>query len=267
MEMKIFLNWSYPFEVLQERCRIIEDLLKYIRKGTVDQFDLAKSHDSWQQFEADVKSRMYEAHRPLMKRLSKPPKGHEGDTREILFWAFVEGMLNCSVDRLKAIPHFSSPELASAFGKKFNARMIPSYHVAESSVEGAYNQALDNFYQTEARLAAQNSLYFLLSRTEYENVPELLGFDAIRKTLWERRDSFLRQVATFGALLGGAKAAAAAQLLALELCHKEEGEFVQYSVVQFLMADGIFPSRWESEPVNKFREDIKRRFDALKEIE
>jgi hypothetical protein len=202
-----------------------------------------------------------------MKRMSKLPKGYEGDTNEILFWAFDEGMSNCGVDPLKAIPHFRDEGLTSAFGKKFYARVIPSYNEAEPSVDGAYNQALDNFHQTEGRLAAMHSLYFLLRTNTHGGIAHLLGFDEIRSTLFQRRDQFLRHVATFGAMLGGARAAAAAQLLALECCHKEDGENIQYSIVQFLQADGVVPGRWSSDADEKFRADIKRRFDALKEIE
>lgn len=264
---KLFLNWMYPFEVLQARCTIIEDLVRYIGKGVDDPYDPSKRHPQWRAFEADVRARLYETFRPLMKRQSKTPAGVEGDTREILFYAFDEGMANCSIDRLKAIPHFRDEGLISDFGKKFYARVIPSYHEADPSVDGAYNQSLDNFHQTEGRLAALHALYFLLRTNHHGNIAELLGFEEIRRTLFERRDQFMRYIAMFGGLLGGAKAAAAVQLLALESCHKEHSDYVQYSIIQFLQADGVVPGRWLGESDEKFRNDIKRRFDALKEIE
>jgi hypothetical protein len=264
-EFKAFLSWTYPIEVLRERCSIIEDIMRYALKGADCPYE-GKRHPKAFDLECNVKAAMYQSFQQLVKP-SRFTKGLEGDTNELLFAAFEEARWRAHVDSIRAIPHFRSPELTSAFGKKFFAKTISGGEEAHPSVEGALDLALNNFQQCESRLVSLYVLHDLTRLSEYGNQPELLGFDELRKAIWQRREKFLRDAATFGALLGGAKAAAVARLLALESCHKENAEGIQYALIHFLTPDGRVPGRWLSEPESKFKADIAARYNALKESE
>jgi len=263
---KLFLSWTYSFEVLQARCNIVEDVLRYALKGAENQYDAPYAHPKAALLKADVKARMYEVFRPLvMPKNGKAMVNPAGDTNELLFAAFEEARTYAMVDQIKAIPHFSSPELTSAFGKKFFARTISMGAEVHPSVEGAFDQARANFQQCESRLVALHSLYTLVSMNQYGNVPELMGFDEIRKTLWERRQKFLRDIAMFGGLLGGHRAKAVACMLARESCHKTDPADVQYSIIQFLTADGVVPGRWSADQDEAFRKDIALKYREIDE--
>ena len=265
-DKKLFLSWTYSFDVLQERCAIVEDVLRYALAGAMNQYNAPYAHPKAAELKADVKARMYEVFRPLvMPKNGKAMVNPAGNTNELLFAAFEDARTYAMVDQIKAIPHFSSDELTSAFGKKFFARTISMGAEAHPSVGGALDLARANFQQCESRLVALHSLYTLVSMNQYGNVPELMGFDEVRKTLWERRQKFLRDIAMFGGLLGGHYAKSVACMLARESCHKTDPSDVQYSIIQFLQPDGIIPSRWTSEQDAAFRADIASKYREIDE--
>ena len=266
-ESKLFLSWTYEDHVLQARCSLIEDLVRYVLIGAEHPYGGPRAHPEARVFEADVKSRLYEMFRPhATLKSGKRMTQDGGDTRELLHAAFADSLPYSQIDKIKAIPHFRDDGVRSDFGKRFHARMISMCSEAEPSVEGAYDQARANLQQVEAQIVSLHTLYSLLRTSQYSQVPDLLGFDAIRKTLLERRQVFRQNYVMFAGLIGGWKAKAAICHLARETCHKEDQSDVQYSLIHFLMSGGVLPGRWSSEVETKFRDDIAAKYRECDEL-
>ena len=262
-DFKPFLSQVYVIEVLKERTKILEDLVRYILAGAEDPYQREnRYHPQQRAFEADVRSRAltgFQDNMALPKRYTVDP----GDTASLVVEAFKEGQRMSRVDHL-CTPTLSSESLRKSFDMLMGTVGLETWKEAKPSVQGAYDRAMQNFIQCETRIASLSALHYLLKRSEYTSDPDVVGSSEIRETLWRQRERFLNHVATFGSLLGGQTAKDVTRLLALECCHTEDPGSIQFSVIHYLQADAASPrGPWSGSAEEKFRKDIKAKYDAL----
>ena len=261
-DFKPFLSHLYTIDVLKERTKILEDLVRYVLTGAEDPYQREnRYHPQKRGFEADVRSRALNGFQENMV-LPKRYKVDPGDTATLVVEAFKEAKRTTRVDHL-CTPTFSSEDLRKKFDVLMGTIGLETWKEAKPTVQGAYERAMQNFIQSETRIATLSALHYLLKRGEYTTDPDLVGSSEVRETLWRKRSGFLIHVATFGSLLGGQTAKDVSRLLALESCHKEDDTDIQFSVIHFLQADAASPGMWSASTEEKFRKDIKAKFDAL----
>jgi hypothetical protein len=261
-----FLLWAYNPETVQRRTRIIEDLVHYVLTGAENQYGRPYDHPQAKVFENDVKARMLEAYQPLMKlpAKSKAFKLNEGDDVALLIAAFTEASRRSTYGRQKfACPPFKSDALCKSFCAALNVEVLDTWNSPRPTVEGAMEMALKNYLQAETRLLTVYAIHDLLRMQEFRNYSDLQGTSEILHTLQLRRYSFLMHYATFAGLLGGEHVTKATKLLAEECCHKPDPSDVQYSLIQYMMADEKAPGCWSGADEQSLRDDIAAKYNAL----
>lgn len=263
-DFKAFLNWTYPQEILQERQRVLEDIVRFVLRGAEDRYEV-KQHPSAGALENDVRSRALEAFLPMIKgpkRFSVDP----GSTAEILISAIEDAKDRCSYGgKIAGVP-FKNEALCEAIEQHFNTSVNRTWAPVEPSVQGALNRALENLQNTETRVVLAYALATLVRQQEFSQSGELQGLSDVLRTLFERRTAFMLDALMFAGLIGGSTSATIVRQIAEERCHRPSSEFCQLSVMQFLTENGGLPGHWSRNCEDQFRADIREKFDALGEV-
>lgn len=262
-EFRPFLQWTYPYEVLQERARIVQDLAQFVLRGIQSQFGPPYDHSTTKPFMDDLQSRMFDSFQSLMSKRPKSIKGIEGDTTELVIEAFRRAKNLNSDAFVMVTPPFSSAALRDAFKAKFNAMPL-EYKESKPTVLDALTLAYQNLYLTETRLTTLTAIHVLLCQSEFQNVNDLAKTSEVRAELYNRLNSQYLYVMLLAGLEGGQHVAAATKLLARQFCYKEDPEDIQYSVMHLLQPDNNHPGRYLSETEQKFRDNIRKKYEALR---
>jgi len=261
-DFKPFLTWSYPYEVLRDRCGLIEQLLDYIVRGASDDYT-GKIPEAAVQLGNSIRAIAYSSFQSLILKRPKSLVVDSGDTNELVLTAIDKCRFYAGVNQLRVAPLVSNNDFLEAFEKRFNAQKL-YFDQKDPSVDGAYEAARINLWHAETRLVLLHSLYELLKRTPHDRIQHD-GFDRIRTILFGKRERFLRTMATFGILKGGEALTEVGKLLANASCHKDKAEDgCDFSIMHFLTFDGVSLGHWKSADEKKFRADIAAKYKELK---
>jgi hypothetical protein len=190
----------------------------------------------------------------------------EGDTKEMVITFFEDAQKRSGYSCRSATPQFSLPDVELAFNKHFNSCVIPVWISAECTVHGALTRALQNLSNVDARIVSLYAIHDLLRMMEHRHEPDLAGFNEIYETLLQRRNGFTINALMFAGMIGGQVQADVVRSVARDRCHKENSDGCEYSLVQYLTEDGMVPGSWSSTQEMALRNDIKAKYNALKEV-
>jgi hypothetical protein len=256
-DFKPFLSWTFPHELLQQRQRVIDDLVRYVLRGVESRYEV-RQHPSASAFTDSVRSTILTSYERLMT-MPKKYKAETGDTASFVINAFKHAQKQTQCDRL-IVPPFSDKVLTQRFCAEFNVPEERSYEVPPT-VAGAYHQANMNLTEVETQIVSLTALFELLKINDFRP-PALAGSGEISEELWSRRRQFMLHFAMFGGLLGGATAAHTVRVLTTEMCFNPDPKGVQFSVIEFLQVGGRTPGQWPSKLCDQFRDDICDHYEA-----
>ena len=257
-----FLQNTFPLDVLRERSTIIEQLTWYvvgdwrdIYRGTPD-----PRAAEFRQSAAGLVAQHFIQYFEVTKRAQKLMRD-PGDTIELVLDAFAEvGRLADEEDY--ATPLFRNEALVAAFEQRFKTSIVPLSGDAKPSVLGAFQASYGALRQAKARRVSLSALVCLLQANEHSQ-PSIVHFGALQQHLFERIGYFTRNVLLFSGLLGGQTHAQMLKMVARDMCHKEDPDGIQFSIMHYLTADGSHPGSYASKADDDFRADIRAKYDAL----
>lgn len=262
-EFTPFLQQTYPLDLLQQRARLVEGLARYV---TGDWRDVYKGTEDPRaaEFRASVKSAMFDVfsqHFDIPKRVRASMRD-PGDTNSLVLKAFSD-VVDATDEESLCTPHFSDEALVKAFSKRFKTSVVNLGDEAKPSVLGAFQMACDSYRQATTRRAALQAITLLVTTNEYSGCPNLTHLGDLFSHLYERKSYFMRNMLVFSGLLGGQAHTQTIKLAAREMCHKEDPEDIQYSVMHFLTTDGRHPGIYHTKTHDEFVTDIRDKYDAL----
>lgn len=262
-EFKPFLQNTYPLEVLRERCSIIEQLTWYVVSDWRDMYRGTPDPRGaeFRQSAAGLVAQHFINHFTIPKRAAKS-MAQPGDTIELVLDAYADAVRFADEAEF-ATPLFrNKDDLETAFSKRFGTEVVPLAGEAKPTVIGAFQSAYASLKQAKARRLTLIALMQLLQANEF-NGPNIMHFSALQAHIFERIGYFTRNVMLFSGMLGGQTHAQVLKMVAREMCHKEDPDGIQYSIMHFLHADGQHPGAYSSKAGDDFRADIRAKYDAL----
>lgn len=254
-----FVLWTHTGETNAARCRILEDLMRFVFDGCVDPYKGAQ-HAKAKVFENDIKARLFDALQPSILKYKADGKT-DGSTSAMLIAAFSTAERFTGL-KLKVTPLIRDKAIETEFVKQFGCKPRV-WRESEPTVEGAYSMARANYEVMTSRIITLNALLELVRESNHRNVEIPEGWHELRTTLFERRSEFLRNMLMFGGMLGGSAAAAAVHEAATTSCYKEDPDAIQYAVAHFMIPDGILPSRYDHDWAEALKTDIANCMKAL----
>jgi hypothetical protein len=264
-EFAPFLQQTFPLPVLQERVKIVLALARYASSSWRDIYS-GQMEPGARTYVSAVEA-VCSTH--FFNYIEVPKRAHKmmrqpGDTTELVLEVFDRVIKDAGLETQEfGTPHFGNEELETVFSKRFGTEVISMGYEANPTVLSAFQQAFDNYRQAQTRLLAYTAIYHLTRISEYNDSDPRLGCPPLRTHLWERTNHFMRDMLVFSGLLGGQAHVQVLKLAARNMCHKEDTEDIQYSIIQFLTADGRVPGMYASETSKRFAADIREKYDAL----
>jgi hypothetical protein len=264
IEFTPFLHQTFSLPILQDRVKIILALARYATSSWRDVYSgqmepEARAYVS--AVEAVCSSHFFnyfEVPKRAQKMMRQP-----GDTTELVLEVFDRVQAAGLETQELGTPHFGNEDLETVFSKRFGTEVISMGYEANPTVLSAFQQAFDNYRQAQTRLLAYTAIYHLTRVSEYNDSDPRLSCPALRTHLWERVNHFMRDMLVFSGLLGGQAHVQVLKLAARNMCHKEDPKDIQYSIIQFLTADGRVPGMYASKTSERFAADIREKYVAL----
>ncbi len=259
--MKPFINWTYSYEVLQERAIIVQRLAAFALQGTGSKYTAGELHKSHATLMNAVQTRLAEAFvQPVLSKAGKRLKSASaGDTIEMVIETFKKK--NCwNQLPLTITPPLEGTVVDAAFQAAFNTTSAPLGQ-AEPSVAGAYQRAKDNYFLTCSRIHSLHALQQLLRRSEHGVDETMLGFSDISAAQYKNTQHYLELMMLFGGLLGGEAAREAVRMVAEQSCHSTSD--TRFSIMHFLTVDNYSPGSYYSADDEAFRKDIAEKYNNL----
>lgn len=256
----------FPLPILQERSQIVLSLARYatsswrdIYSGNMD----PRASQYVQSIEAAISHHFFSYYE--LPKAVRPKMRQPGDSIELVIKAFENAIRYNGIEQGEfGTPHVNNDRLAEVFSKHFDTKAISLGSDAKPSVQGAFQQACDNYRQMQTRMLTYVAIHDLVRESEWnDGVVNRVSCPALRDHLYERSGHFLRDMLVFSGLLGGEVHTNTLKLAARQMCHKEDGDGIQYSIMQFLTADGRHPGSYLGATSDKFAKDIKEKYDAL----
>lgn len=260
-DFKAFLSWTYTPETLAKRRVIIDDLVRYVLRGAEHPYNKSKQHPRAAEFTDAARSKILTAYEQQLVKMPKKYKPDEGDTNTLVLDAFAEARNISRMNARIACPTFTDAELVKDFCRVYQTKILETWKEPTPSVQGAYEMAVMNLTQAETRLVALRAVRSLLQQNEFRNEEFPAAYE-ISLALGEQHRKFLMEMVLFAGLVGGDVAKDGIRQLAEELCVNPTGG-IEFSVIQFLKADGHSPGWWSSKTEEALRKDIMKKYKAL----
>lgn len=267
-EFKPFMMNVFAMPILQRRAQIINDLTRYMTQNWRDLYrgDMDPRAEVFRQsVQGHMARHFFEFHDmtdTVRKKMRQP-----GDTYELVIAAYEEAF-RLDDSEFVAVPHFSDPKLVEAFKARFgllpySAQLISVGDEEEPSVLGAYKMACKNFSQAQTRKLTFTALQCLLQVSEFHSHSKLAESDALLAHLYGDIAAAMKDMLLFSGLLGGQAHAQTVKLVARMMCHKEDLDGIQYSIMHFITADRRHPGMYPAKVAEAFKADIRKKYEAL----
>jgi len=266
-DFKPFMMNTFAMPILQRRARVINDLTRYMTHNWRDLYrgDMDPRAEVFRQSVQGHMSRHFFEYHDMTDKVRAKMR-QPGDTAELVISAFEEA-IRLDDSEFIAVPHFSDHALVEAFEKRFHllpyGASLVNCGEEEPSVLGAYRMACKNFSQAQTRRLSYTALQVLLQASEYHSHTKLAEADALLANLYGDMSAAMKDMLVFSGLLGGQTHAMTVKLVARHMCHKEDPDGIQYSIMHFITADRRHPGIYQSSTGEAFKADIKAKYEAL----
>jgi hypothetical protein len=248
-----FICWTLEPSVNQYRVDILLDMMTFIREGLQP-----RTQNNFVDAENFVKAVIFDRTSSLMmKSVPKRMYNDHGDTLEIVATTFTKA--HSWTSQSVPVAAFRCGKITDALQKRLNSFWHPDVDDTHGSLATAFDVTYSNFIRTCTRLTLLQVTTQLLQLSS----PQLPAvWEVIREELWASKLKYQRDLLLFGALMGGKQLKTAMATVAAQTCFSENDN-TQFSLVQFMTRDGVFPGQWCSSFTDGLRDDIKAAYSKM----